>query len=146
MNSRKALERVLPGLFIAILICAGSTAVNAYSQSQQQSPQAGDDKPSQSSATKRLRIEVTGGEKNQPVESASVYVRYVEERKLRKNKKHEMNVKTNQDGIAHVPDPPMGKVQIQVVAEGWKPFGKVYDIEDLSQPIQIHLEKAKQWY
>jgi len=31
-----------------------------------------------------------------------------------------MNVKTSREGIAHVPDAPMGRVLVQVVAEGWK--------------------------
>jgi len=51
----------------------------------------------------RITIEVSGGEKDTPVENASVYVKYVEERKLAKDKKLELNVKTNRDGIAHVP-------------------------------------------
>lgn len=94
----------------------------------------------------RLTIQVTGGEKNEPVDSASVYVKYIQEHKLRKDKRVEMNVKTNRDGIAHVPEPPKGKILIQIIAPGWKPFGKWFEIEDLSQPIQIHLEKPPRWY
>jgi hypothetical protein len=93
-----------------------------------------------------LTIQVTAGEKNEPVDSASVYVKYIQEHKLRKDKRVEMNVKTNRDGIAHVPEPPKGKVLIQIIAPGWKPFGKWFEIEDLSQPIQIHLEKPPRWY
>src|SRR3989442_460181 len=66
----------------------------------------------------RITIEVSGGEKATPVENASVYVKYVEERKLAKDKKLELNVKTNRDGIAHVPNAPLGRVLIQVIAEG----------------------------
>src|SRR6266481_1152933 len=63
-------------------------------------------------AIKKLTIEVSGGEKNVAVENASVYLKYVEEKKLRKDRKYALNVKTNRDGAAHIPDPPLGKVLI----------------------------------
>jgi hypothetical protein len=94
----------------------------------------------------RLTIEVTGGEKNVPVENASVYVKFVEERKLKKNKKYELNVKTNREGVAHVPDAPEGKVLVQVIAEGWKTYGRIYELAEPQQTIQIHLEKPQRWY
>jgi hypothetical protein len=65
---------------------------------------------------------------------------------LIKDKKFEVNVKTNQKGLAHVPDAPTGKVLIQVVAEGWKTFGQWYDVVDLKQVIKIHLERPPKWY
>ena len=94
----------------------------------------------------RLRIEVIGGEKESPVENASVYLKYVEERKLFKDKKYELNVKTNREGIAHIPDAPLGKVLIQVVAEGWKSYGKWIEITDSRQTIKVKLEKPPKWY
>ena len=45
-------------------------------------------------ATKRLTIEVTGGDKKAPVENASVYLKFSEGRALRKDKKYALNVKT----------------------------------------------------
>ena len=96
--------------------------------------------------TARLRIEVTGGEKDLPVENASVYVKYVEERKIRKDKKFEMNVKTNREGVAHVPDAPVGKVLVQVIADGWKTYGRWYEITDAKEPIKIHLDRPPKWY
>jgi hypothetical protein len=50
----------------------------------------------------RLTIEVTGGDANKPIENASVYVKTLEQH-LIKDKKSEINVKTNQGGIAHWP-------------------------------------------
>lgn len=96
--------------------------------------------------TSRVTIEVAGGEKETPIENASVYVKYVEERKLLKDKKLEMNVKTNRDGTAHIPAAPMGRVLIQVVADGWKTYGRWYDITDVKQTFKIHLEKPPKWY
>ena len=103
-------------------------------------------KTEKQSGTTKLRIEVTAGEKNQPVENASVYVRYAQERKLAKDKKIEMNLKTNRDGIVRTPDIPRGKVLIQIIAEGWKTFGRWYDLEEGEQTIKIHLEKPPRWY
>lgn len=94
----------------------------------------------------RITIEVTGGEKETPVENASVYVKYIEEHKIKRDKKLELNVKTNRDGVAHVPDAPMGRVLIQVLAEGWKSYGRWFDITDPKQTIKIHLERPPKWY
>jgi hypothetical protein len=94
----------------------------------------------------RITIEVSGGEKETPVENASVYVKYVEEHAIKKNKKTELNVKTNQDGVAHVPDAPLGRALIQIIAEGWKTYGRWYDITDPKQTIKIHLERPPKWY
>jgi hypothetical protein len=94
----------------------------------------------------RVTIEVTGGDKDSPVENASVYLKYVEEHKIAKNKQFELNVKTNREGIAHVPDAPLGRVLIQIVAEGWKTFGRWYDITGTKEPIKIHLDRPPKWY
>src|SRR6266581_3589840 len=85
----------------------------------------------------RITIEVTGGEKETPVENASVYFKYVEEHKIKKN---------NRDGVAHVPDAPLGRVLVQVLAEGWKSYGRWLDLTDPKQTIKIHLERPPKWY
>lgn len=87
-----------------------------------------------------------GGEKETPVENASVYFKYIEEHKIKKNKTMELNVKTNRDGVAHVPDAPLGRVLIQVLAEGWKSYGRWFDITDPKQTIKVHLERPPKWY
>ena len=97
-------------------------------------------------AQTRITIEVTGGEKSVPVENASVYVKFIEEHAVKKDKKLEMNVKTSRDGIAHVPNAPMGRVLVQVVAEGWKTYGHWLDITDPKQTIKVHLERPPKWY
>jgi hypothetical protein len=102
--------------------------------------------PIKTDVLSRITIEVTGGEKDTPVENASVYVKYVEEHKLRKDKKLELNVKTNRDGVAHVPNAPLGRVLIQVIAPGWKPHGRWYDIADTKQVFKIRLERPPKWY
>jgi hypothetical protein len=93
----------------------------------------------------RILIEVTGGDANKPIENASVYFKMVEQH-LIKDKKFEVNVKTNQQGVAHVPDAPLGRVLIQVVADGWKSYGHWYDITEPKQVIKVHLERPPKWY
>jgi hypothetical protein len=94
----------------------------------------------------RLTIVVTGGEDKKPIDSASVYIRYVEEHKHGKDKKIEMNLKTNQSGICHVPVIPPGKFVIQVIAEGWKTYGEYYDVNQTEQTINITLVRPPKWY
>jgi hypothetical protein len=94
----------------------------------------------------RITIEVSGGEKSSPIENASVYIKYVEERKIKRDKTVELNVKTNRDGAAHVPEAPMGRALVQVVADGWKTYGRWYDINEAKQTIKIHLDRPPKWY
>lgn len=140
MNCRRATA------FCALLVVTLWGACAFAQNTQEKSPAPSKPKANRPEIGNRLRIEVTGGEKNQPVENASVYVKFIEERKLRKDKKYEMNVKTNRDGIAQVPDAPQGRVLIQVIAEGWKTFGRWYDIDEPQSIIKIHLEKPVRWY
>lgn len=97
--------------------------------------------------TTTLKIVVTGGEKDQPVENASVYIRYREARFLRKDRQIELNLKTNREGVAVMPDLPRGTVLIQVVAEGWNTYGHYFVLDQAQQVVRIHLEKPKtHWY
>lgn len=123
---------------LALLFLAGCPRVLG----QQSAPQK--ETPAQAPIP-RLTIEITGGDADKPVENASVYLKTQEDR-LIKDKKTEVNVKTNTQGIAHVPQPPVGRVLIQVVAEGWKPYGHWYDITDSRQIVKIHLDRPPKWY
>lgn len=106
------------------------------------------DKPAKEKqeGTTKLRIEVTAGSEGTPVEGASVYVKWNEDRKLRRDKKVEQNWKTNKDGFVKVPDVPRGKVLIQVIAPNWKTFGQWYDLDQDEQTIKIRLQKPPRWY
>jgi hypothetical protein len=125
---------------------SGANQEKAVQEGAKQSAPVEDATPTTARAIKRLTIEVTGGEKNVAVENASVYLKYVEEKKLRKDRLYALNVKTNRDGAAHVPDPPLGKVLIQIVADGWKTYGKYYDLTDAGAVIKIHLDRPPKWY
>jgi hypothetical protein len=130
----------LPGLLFTLL-CAAAATIAVAAQDAPLSKA-----PAQSTEPNRLRIEVTGGEKAVPVENASVYVKYVEEHVIKKDKKLELNVKTNREGVAHVAEAPLGRALIQIIAEGWKTYGRWYDITDPHQVIKIRLERPPKWY
>jgi hypothetical protein len=129
-------------LLFTLLFATAATIAFAAQDSPPPPPKA----PAQSTEPNRLRIEVTGGEKAVPVENASVYVKYVEEHVIRKDKKLELNVKTNREGVAHVAEAPLGRALIQIIAEGWKTYGRWYDITDPHQIIKVRLERPPKWY
>jgi hypothetical protein len=133
-------------LATAVLCLIGTASGPVFAQNASNPPAKGNaTQPQPSQPLSRITIEVTGGDKNLPVENASVYVKYVEEH-LVKDKKLELNVKTNATGVAHVPGAPAGRVLIQVIAEGWKTYGHWYDITDINQQFKIHLERPPKWY
>lgn len=135
-----------PQIKMAVWVVFASIALSGglWGQAAQESdPKA---RTGKSDLMSRVTIEVSGGEKDAPVENASVYLKYVEERTLKKDKKVELNVKTNREGTAHIPETPTGRVLIQVVADGWKTYGRWYDITEPKQTIKVHLEKPPRWY
>lgn len=130
--------------FVALTIaCASALAVAASAQDPSPAPKGA---PQSTVEYSHLTIEVTGGDTAVPVENASVYVKYVEEHIIRKDKKLELNVKTNREGVARVPDAPVGRALVQIIADGWKTYGRWYDITDAKQVIKIRLEKPPKWY
>jgi hypothetical protein len=141
-------------LFSALLLCSiglvASLSAVRDTDARAQDPakrKSGDEAaPAQPAPNKKLTIEVTGGDKNVAVADASVYLKFKEPRTLRKDRKYELDVKTNREGTAHIPDPPLGSVLIQVVAEGWKSYGKNYELTDAGAVIKIHLDRPPKWY
>ncbi len=113
------------------------------SQKEDQNKDKDKNKPAKSAQMCKLRIEVTAGEKNQPVDNASVYVKFNDSHSKRMI---EMNLKTNRQGITHSPELQTRKVLIQVIAEGWKTYGRWFDTAEGDQTIQVHLEKPPKWY
>ncbi len=130
---------------LALWLCAASLNSSKLAWGQDPAGKNKDAAPAAQAPVSRLTIEVTGGESNKPIENASVYMKTLEEHTF-KDKKTELNVKTNQSGVAHIPDAPTGRVLIQIVAEGWKSYGHWYDIADPKQVIKIHLDRPPKWY
>ena len=151
---------ILAGLLLFGSIAAARSYGQGASspQQSQQNPSASQenstqDKPADSKkdaktsdpTTTKLRIHVTAADK--PVGNASVYVRFpVAGGLFHKEKLSELNLKTNEDGSAKVPDIPRGKILIQVVAKGWKTYGKWYDVDTDALTVEIKLEPPPHWY
>ncbi len=94
----------------------------------------------------RLKIEITDPN-DKPVGNASVYIRFNQPGGVfHKDKLAELNLKTNEDGSAKVPGVPQGKILIQVIAKGWRTYGKWYDINKDEDTIEIKLENPPHWY
>jgi len=96
----------------------------------------------------RLNVLVTtlGGK---PLENADVVVRFVSGRsviKLGKKIRTTWEMRTNQDGVAKVPEIPAGSIRIQVIAKGYQTFGETYDVEDPEKSIAIKMNPPQEQY
>jgi hypothetical protein len=131
------LKRISVRASVALVLALLCLPILAFVLAAQSDKPAAPDKH----ATSRLRIEVTGGDSNKPVADASVYLRFPEK------KKDELDLKTNQEGIARSPEIRQGKVLIQIVVSGWKTYGEYHDITEPEQTVQIHLVRpTTRWY
>ena len=128
---------------IPIILCLLASLFSFPLQAQDKNA---DSKSKADSNSIHLTIVVTNAEDKKPVDSASVYVKYVQGRLLGKDKKIEMNLKTNLSGVVHVPEIPRGRFLIQVIAPGWKTFGEYYEVEQAEQTINIELARPPKWY
>lgn len=98
-----------------------------------------------------LRIHVVGGDEQEPVVNASVYLRFQEKHALlfllHKKSKVELDLKTDDKGYASFNQLPQGKVLIQVVAPTWQTFGEYFELDQDKQTIVIKLHHPKtHWY
>ena len=134
-NKRISYQRPNWRMFVAFGLVMFSALPAAFAQTK-----------AEETAGTRLRIEITGGDKSVPVDMASIYVRFVVHKQMGKDQKPELDVKTNKEGVAVVPLVPRGKVTVQVVADGWKPYGESYVMTQEEQIIKIHLERPPKWY
>jgi hypothetical protein len=89
----------------------------------------------------KLTVEVKNID-GKPVDRASVVVKFVEGRsvaKLGKKIRTTYELRTDQDGLAKIPEIPQGKIQIQVIAKNYQTFGKVFDIDQEEKTVEINL-------
>ena len=126
--SREVLRGVL--LLAALLVAAAGAGLSAGAQDEEV----------------RLEVTITAEESGDPVTNATVYLKYEEKRFLRKDKKFEFTSKTNDDGKAVFPLVPEGRVLVQIVAKGWKTYGKYYELEGPKQTLEVKLQPARRWY
>jgi hypothetical protein len=98
--------------------------------------------------TTRIRVEVKTQGGN-PIERASVIVRFVEGRSIAKFGKKirtTWEMRTNQEGVARMPAVPQGKIMIQVIAKGYQTFGDTFAIEEPEKTVEIKLNRPQAQY
>lgn len=94
----------------------------------------------------RLEVQVTADSTGEPIAGASIYLKFKEERALRKDKQMEWKLKTDKEGKAVFPPVPEGVVLVQVIAKGWKTYGEYHTLEGPKQVLEIKLKPPKRWY
>ena len=96
----------------------------------------------------KLSIEVKNAD-GKPVDRASVVVRFVEGRSLRKLGKKvttHWELRTNQQGIASIPPIPQGKILVQVIAKGYQTFGKTFEVDEEEKTLEVKLNPPQPQY
>lgn len=96
----------------------------------------------------KIRVKVTNVN-GKPVERASVIVRFVEGRsamKLGKKVIKHWEMRTNQEGLANIPELPQGKILVQVIAKGYQTFGETYEIDDDEKTVDVKLNPPQPQY
>ena len=95
-----------------------------------------------------IRISVTN-QFDKPVENAEVILDYVGGRQKLKGgvkKKVHWEVHTNQEGVAHFPPVPEGKIQIQVNKKTYQTWGKEIDVAGVEQTVDVKLAPPQSQY
>lgn len=90
--------------------------------------------------TTRLTLRVLTEQTEKPVADAHVVVRFLVERKLRKDKRTSWEAKTNRGGDLVLDRLPYGPVKIQVIARGYQTHGEQYQLDKPKQELTIHLK------
>ncbi len=96
--------------------------------------------------TVRLEIQLTSKETEKPIRDATIYVKFKQNRRLRKDRQREWNVKTNRKGHAAINGLPAGTVLVQIVVPGWRTYGKFHEIKSPKHKLEIELEKPPKWF
>jgi hypothetical protein len=55
-------------------------------------------------------------------------------------------MRTNQEGIAKVPEIPQGTILIQVIATGYQTFGQTFEVNELEKTIEVKLNSPQEQY
>jgi hypothetical protein len=86
---------------------------------------------------------------DKPVDNAEVILDFLGSRDITRagfRKKIHWEVRTNQEGKAHFPPIPEGKVQLQINNRNYQTFGEKVDIAGEEQVLNIKLEPPQKQY
>lgn len=90
-----------------------------------------------------LTVAVMDAVKDRPVPKAAVTVHFVSGRRMLRMKKvrAEWNTKTNNKGLAELPEMPSGRVRLQVIAPGFQTYGDEFEISGKEQTVTVKLKR-----
>jgi len=100
------------------------------------------------SSLTRINVHVTtmGG---RPIDRADVVVKFVKGRSMVElgRKLHtSWEMRTNQEGIAKVPEIPRGTILIQVIAKGYQTYGQTVDVDEAERTVEVKLNSPQEQY
>ena|ERR1017187_6362324 len=84
-----------------------------------------------------------------PVDRASVIVKFVSGHsvvKLGKSVMTHWEMRTNQEGIAKIPELPQGKLLVQVIAKGYQTFGDTFEVAEPEKTLEVKLKPPQSQY
>jgi hypothetical protein len=96
----------------------------------------------------KINVQVTS-QGGRPIERADIVVKFVKGHsviKLGKKIRTSWEMRTNQEGIAKVPEIPQGTILIQVIAKGYQTFGQTFDVDEAEKTIAIKLNSPQEQY
>lgn len=95
----------------------------------------------------KLRVEVKTYA-GKPIDRASVVVQFGGRsvKKLGRKAITHWETRTNQEGVARIPEIPQGKVRVQVIAKGYQTFGETFEVNQDEQTIEIKLNAPQPQY
>jgi hypothetical protein len=95
----------------------------------------------------KLEIRVTT-ESGRPIENASVVIKFRGGAKVKPNPKFrtEWDVKTSQEGLVKLPSIQKGPILIQIRADNFQTFGRVFEVQEDERVITIPLKPPQPQY
>ncbi len=93
-----------------------------------------------------VKVLTPGGK---PLDRASVIIKFVsghDKLKAYTKIRTQWETKTNQEGIVQIPTIPQGKIQIQVIANGYQTFGGVFEVNEPEKTLEIKMNVPQAQY
>jgi hypothetical protein len=93
-----------------------------------------------------VHVSTLGG---RPIDRADVIVRVVKGRsvmKLGKKIRTTWEMRSDQEGLARVPEIPQGTILIQVIAKGYQTFGETFDVAEAERTLEVKLNPPQPQY
>jgi hypothetical protein len=94
----------------------------------------------------RIEVKTLAGK---PIERASVIVRFLGGRsaaKLGRKARTSWETRSNQEGVAKIPQIPKGKIRVQVNVKGYQTFGQDFQVEEDERTLEIKMNPPQPQY